>query len=38
MDKYVREEVARAGTNVFSLQRANELDILTDFNAFLPVP
>jgi putative ABC transport system permease protein len=35
MDKYVRNEVARAGTNVFTLQRANELDILTDFNAFL---
>jgi putative ABC transport system permease protein len=35
MDHYVREEVARAGTNVFTLQRANELDILTDFNAFL---
>jgi len=35
MDKYVREEVAKAGTNVFTLQRANELEIFTDFNAFL---
>ncbi len=35
MDQYVRNEVARAGTNVFTLQRANELDILTDFNAFM---
>jgi len=35
MDKYVREEVAQAGTNVFTLQRANELEVFTDFNAFL---
>jgi putative ABC transport system permease protein len=35
MDKYVREQVAKAGTNVFTLQRANELEIFTDFNAFL---
>ena len=35
MDHYVREEVARAGTNVFTVQRANELDILTDYNKFL---
>ena len=35
MDVYVREEVAKAGTNVFTLQRANELEIFTDFNAFL---
>lgn len=35
MDRYVREQVVKAGTNVFTLQRANELDILTDFNAFM---
>jgi putative ABC transport system permease protein len=35
MDQYVREEVVKAGTNVFTLQRANQLDILTDFNAFM---
>jgi putative ABC transport system permease protein len=35
MDEYVREEVAQAGTNVFTLQRANELEVFTDFNAFL---
>jgi putative ABC transport system permease protein len=35
MDKYVREEVVKAGTNVFTLERANELEIFTDFNAFL---
>jgi putative ABC transport system permease protein len=35
MDRYVRDEVARAGTNVFTLERASELEIFTDFNAFL---
>lgn len=35
MDKYVREQVAKAGTNVFTLQRANDLEVFTDFNAFL---
>jgi putative ABC transport system permease protein len=35
MDKYVREEVAEAGTNVFTLRRVDELKVLTDFDAFM---
>jgi len=35
MDRYVRNEVARAGTNTFTLERASELQIFTDFTAFL---
>ncbi len=35
MDAYVREEVAEAGTNVFTLRRVDELKVFTDFDAFL---
>jgi putative ABC transport system permease protein len=35
MDQYVREEIAGAGANVFTLRRVDELKVLTDFQAFL---
>lgn len=35
MDLYVREEVAGAGANVFTLRRVDELKVLTDLQAFL---
>ena len=35
MDQYVREEVAGAGANVFTVRRVDELKILTDLQAFI---
>jgi putative ABC transport system permease protein len=35
MNTYIRTEVASEGTGVFSIQQANRLDILSDFDKFL---
>ncbi len=35
MNSYIREEVASEGTGVFTVQRVNTLDILSDFEKFL---
>jgi putative ABC transport system permease protein len=35
IDKYAREKVAEEGSNVFRIERFNELDVITDFDKFL---
>ena len=35
MDGYVRTEIAQEGSNVLTLRRADDLQVLTDFDAFL---
>jgi putative ABC transport system permease protein len=35
MDGYVRTEIAQEGSNVLTLRRVDELQVLTDFDAFL---
>ncbi len=35
MDVYVKEKIANQGSNVFTIQRINEWEILTDFDKFL---
>lgn len=35
VDNYVREEVASEGSNVFSIERINFFDAITDFDAFV---
>lgn len=35
MDIYVKEKIANQGSNVFTIQRINEWEILTDFDKFL---
>ncbi len=35
MDSYVKEKIASQGSNVFTLKRVNEWEILTDFDKFL---
>ncbi|MFQ5675741.1 MAG: ABC transporter permease [bacterium] len=35
MDSYVKEEIASQGSNVFTVKRVNEWEILTDFDKFL---
>ncbi len=35
MDSYVKEKIASQGSNVFTIKRVNEWEILTDFDKFL---
>lgn len=35
MDSYVKEKIASQGSNVFTIRRVNEWEILTDFDKFL---
>jgi putative ABC transport system permease protein len=35
IDEYAREKVAEEGSNVFRIERFNELDVITDFDRFL---
>ncbi len=35
MDSYVKEKIANQGSNVFTIKRVNEWQILTDFDKFL---
>jgi putative ABC transport system permease protein len=35
IDRYAREEVAEEGSNVFSIERVNHFDFLTDQEAFV---
>lgn len=35
MDSYVKEEIASQGSNVFTVRRVNQWEILTDFDKFL---
>jgi len=35
IDKYAREKVAEEGSNVFKIERFNDLDVITDFDKFL---
>lgn len=35
MDSYVKEKIASQGSNVFTVKRVNEWEILTDFDKFL---
>jgi len=35
IDKYAREKVAEEGSNVFKIERFNDLEVITDFDKFL---
>jgi putative ABC transport system permease protein len=35
IDKYAREKVAEEGSNVFTIERFNQLEVITDFEEFL---